>query len=147
MGNREGRLLHQIKNCNAVAISMRLGEDYTNSKLLNVCNEDYYYKAIDYIDKSIKDAVYFIFSDRIDFAKSKFNFKHNVYFIDGFKDYESLRLMYSCKHFIIANSSFSWWGSYLSSNSKKIVVAPSKWYNDDIEKSHIYLDSMILIDV
>lgn len=47
--------------------------------------------------------------------------------------YETLRLMYSCKHFIISNSTFSWWGQYLSRNDHKIVISPSKWNNDDFD--------------
>ena len=45
--------------------------------------------------------------------------------------YETLRLMYSCKHFILSNSTFSWWGQYLSQNDKKVVISPSRWNNDD----------------
>ena len=145
--NHEKLLLKQIENSTAVAISMRLGEDYTNSSLLNVCGDDYYYKGMDHIYEKIDNPIFYIFSDRIDIVKSQFNFKYDVNYIDGFNDYESLRLMYTCKHFVISNSSFSWWGAYLSSNTNKIVVAPSKWYSDTKETPHIYLDSMTLIEV
>lgn len=144
---QEKLLLKQIYNSNAVAISMRLGEDYTNSKSLNVCQNDYYHKAIDFISNRLKNPTFYIFSDRIDIVKNKFNFKYNVIYVEGYNDYESLRLMYSCKHFVISNSSFSWWGAYLSSNTDKIVVAPSKWYNNTKETPHIYLDSMTLLNV
>lgn len=145
--DREKKLLEEIKSCNAVGVSMRLGDDYVKSSLLNVCTEDFYYKGMDYIYNKNKDVVFYIFSDDIDRAKKQFKFKYPVRYVDGFKDYESLRLMYSCKNFVISNSSFSWWGAYLSSNPDKIIVAPSKWYNNSKEKSDIYLDDMILIDV
>lgn len=144
---RESILLDEIKSCNAVSISMRLGADYTNSSIFNVCTPDYYYKGMDYIFSKNKDAVFYIFSDDIKKAKEQFNFQYPVKYIEGFKDYESLRLMYSCKHFVISNSSFSWWGAYLSSFSNKIVVAPSKWYNNSKIKPDIYMDKMTLIDV
>ncbi len=85
--------------------------------------------------------------------KNNYNFKNdfqqkeiNLKYVDlNNPDYEELRLMYSCKHFIISNSTFSWWGAYLSTNSKKIVIAPERWNlaveNDD----SIYLEDWIKI--
>ena len=145
--NSEKLLLKQIENSIAVAISMRLGEDYTNSSSLNVCGDDYYYKGMDHIYEKIDNPIFYIFSDRIDIVKSQFNFKYDVNYIDGFNDYQSLRLMYTCKHFVISNSSFSWWGAYLSSNNSKIVLAPSRWNNISKESPHIYLESMTLIKI
>lgn len=144
--DKEKKLLEEIKNCNAVGVSMRLGDDYIKSSLLNVCKENFYYKGMDYIDNKNKDVVFYIFSDDVDRAK-QFKFKYPVRYVEGFKDYESLRLLYSCRHFVISNSSFSWWGAYLSNNTDKIVVAPNKWYNNSKEQPDIYLEDMILIDV
>lgn len=145
--DREKVLLDEIKSCNAVGISMRLGDDYVKSSLLNVCGKDFYHQGMEYIYNKNKDAVFYIFSDDIDRAKKQYKFKHPIRYIEGFKDYESLRLLYSCKHFVISNSSFSWWGAYLSNNSDKIVVAPNKWYNNSRENPDIYLEDMVLIDV
>ncbi|OMD98679.1 hypothetical protein BSK54_22010 [Paenibacillus odorifer] len=143
----EKTLLQEIISNNAVGVSMRLGDDYVNSSSLNVCNEEFYYKAMDEIYKGNNDVVFYIFSDSIERAKTQFNFKYPVRYIEGFKDYESLRLLYSCKHFIISNSSFSWWGAFLASNSTKIVISPDRWYNDSKVKPDIYLDDMTLIEV
>lgn len=145
---REKDLINEINACNAVGISMRLGDDYINSKILNVCTKEYYYNAMKYISNKEIDPVFFIFSDCIERVKKEFNFKkYNVRYIEGFKDYESLRLLYSCKHFIISNSSFSWWGAYLGEYDKKIIVAPNKWYNNSKKKPAIYLKNMKTIDV
>ncbi|WP_054026168.1 alpha-1,2-fucosyltransferase [Bacillus sp. FJAT-28004] len=143
----EEELLDEITKCNSVGVSIRLGDDYINSASLNVCNHDYYYRAMDLMYEKNKNVVFFIFSDCIDRVKEQFNFKYNVCYVDGFKDYESLRLLYSCSNFIISNSSFSWWGAYLSDNDSKIIVSPSKWYNDSFETPDIYNNSMMLLRV
>ena len=62
-------------------------------------------------------------------VKEQFELKDAVY-VNGFKDYQDMRLMLSCKHFIISNSTFSWWASYLAENLVKIVIVPKKWRNN-----------------
>lgn len=71
--------------------------------------------------------------------------KYDVYYEEGNDpDYEKLRLMAGCKHFVISNSSFSWWAAYLSTNDKKIVVAPDRWYNTEMI-CDIYMKNFKLI--
>ena len=62
-------------------------------------------------------------------------------------DYQSLRLLYNCKHFVVANSSFSWWGSYLAENKNKIIIAPNKWYAEINDVPSIYYDGLKLMPV
>jgi hypothetical protein len=145
-------MLRQIESCNAVCVHVRRG-DYTNnnkySKMLNVCNYEYYQEGMCYIESKVNNPVFFIFSnchEDIEWIKKNYNFNKNVVYVDlNNPDYEELRLMYSCRHFIIANSTFSWWAQYLCPHQDKLVVAPSKWSNTNIDASDIYMDEWKLI--
>lgn len=145
-------LINKIQNENSICVHIRRG-DYTNSqwasKLL-ICDYNYYCKAIDIMNSKIKNAVFYIFSnnnDDINWIKKNYKFNVEVNYIElNNPDYEELRLMYNCKHFIISNSSFSWWASYLSSHEDKIIIAPSKWNNNIWDMKDIYLDHWIKIE-
>lgn len=144
---QEKELIEEMLINNSVAVSMRLGDDYMKSSNLNVCSEDYYLNGIKYFIDKFEDIKIYIFSDEVGRAKKIINGKYSVKFVEGFKDYQSLRLLYSCKHFVISNSSFAWWGAYLSSHTDKIVVAPSRWYNDSKRFPAIYTNDMRLMDI
>lgn len=138
-----------INSTNSVCVSIRRGDFVDNkkfSKIFNVCGINYFTKAIDIMQKKIKDPVFIIFSDDIEWCKKNINIKGKMYFENG-KDpvWEKIRLMYNCKHFILSNSTFSWWAQYLSRNEQKIVIAPSRWLNKGFYKD-IYDDNWILID-
>lgn len=126
------KLLREISNCTSVCVHIRRG-DYLDPEWLNlqVCTEEYYYKAMCYIKRKIKDPVFYVFSNThedIAYIKNTFSFSGDIRYVDmDNPDYEELRLMSACKHFIICNSTFSWWGQYLADNPDKIVVAPKKW--------------------
>lgn len=83
-------------------------------------------------EKKTELQVFYLFCD-IDQAKKIFDFDFPVIYDSGkMKDYVSLYVMSKCKHFIISNSSFSWWAQYLSKKPEKIVIAPNKWYATDV---------------
>ena len=105
----------------------------------------YFECAINIMRDRLFKPEFFLFSDDIEWAKD--NFKNNrIIFVDEkTKDFEQLRLMYSCKHFIISNSTFSWWAQYLSESLDKVVIAPAKWMPYDTEKRDIYQENWILI--
>jgi len=123
-----------IARTSAVSVHVRRGDYVNHSVLGGVCDTEYYRKAIDHINSKVPDATYFIFSDDIAWCKEHLGIE-NCHYIDWNKEKESyidMQLMSLCKHNIIANSSFSWWGAWLNSNPEKIVIAPSKWHNEEI---------------
>lgn len=131
------KLYDVIENTESVCVSIRRG-DYVNNleneKIFNICSQEYYLKAIAIMQEKIENPVFVIFSDDIEWARENIKIEGKVFFETG-KDpvWEKLRLMYSCKHFIISNSTFSWWAQYLSRNSEKIVISPNIWFKPNIE--------------
>lgn len=130
---RNKELSEKIVNSNSVSIHIRRG-DYTKKRrwdeIGSICNIDYYNWAIAHINEFIENPRFIIFSDDIQWARENLFLKDSIY-VDwntGTESYNDMRLMSLCKHNIIANSSFSWWGAFLNSNPDKIVIAPGKWY-------------------
>ena len=118
----------------SVSLHVRRGDYVTNknaSKFHGLMGEEYYKKAISIINKKIKNPKYFIFSDEINWVKKNFDLPKGSIFVTHNKSgIEDMRIMIECKHNIIANSSFSWWGAWLGRNQDKKVVAPKVWFLD-----------------
>ncbi len=134
--NHNQNLLDKIQcQDNAVGMHIRRGDYLTDKHAvtnLELCNIDYYHKAIDYLNERIENLHFFIFSDDTEWAKKNIKLANATY-IDDYNNqtpHEDLRLMSACKHFIIANSSFSWWGAWLGVGKDKIVVGPKKWFKN-----------------
>ena len=140
--HKNKQYLNEIGSVNAVSLHVRRG-DYVLDEVTNavhgVCDIGYYSEAISRMAAAISDPRFYIFSDDIEWAKTNLSInRYPVTYIDHnvSADYEDIRLMYSCKHHIIANSSFSWWGAWLNNYGGKKVIAPKKWFrsltNDDL---------------
>ena len=141
-------LLELIERKTSVCITIKR-MDVDNSEIASVYdyNINYFYNAVEYIRNRIDDPIWVVFSDNIDWCKQNFQIEGNVYYEkEGNPIWEKVRLMSSCKHFIIHNSSFSWWVQHLSRNKDKIVIAPTKWMNRDDEPIDIYEDYFIYMD-
>ena len=83
------------------------------------------------IEERLADVFYVVFSDDLIWVMENMHFGNNVYYVnqDGqLEDYEELFIMSRCKHHIIANSTFSWWGAWLDRNEDKIVIGPKQWF-------------------
>lgn len=122
----------KIAKANAVSIHIRRG-DYLKPNVNTVHGVlpiTYYQQAVSYINESVINPVYFIFSDDPNWCKENLSFLHNKCFVsDDHQAWVDMYLMSQCKHHIIANSSFSWWGAWLNQNPEKIVITPQKWFN------------------
>jgi len=142
--------LYLINNKNSVAIHIRRGDYFNNPKTRSfhgILGEDYYKKTISYVKKKVKNPTFFIFSDDVKLVKKTLLFFNNkkYIFIDTKSSINDLYLMSNCKHFIIANSTFSWWGAWLSKNKRKIVCAPKRWLRERISTHDIIPESWIKI--
>lgn len=115
--------IQNLNKDNAVAVHIRRGDFLSHGTA--ILDMTYYNNAISCIKKNIQDPHFYIFSDDITWAKNNFNIGFPTTFIDwNTKDYEDLQLMTYFKNFIIANSTFSWWGAFLSTEENKLVLTP-----------------------
>lgn len=160
-------LLTQIEQTNAVGIHIRRSDSRPNEELYeNICTPEYYRAAVSYIKERQPDAVYYIFSNEPkwikgwmrDLIRSQLTeemtkeeileVKKKFVMVQTNTEYTSyldLLLLEKCRHNIISNSSFSWWGAWLNENPDKIVIAPHPWMNND-QGEEIYTEGMVLIN-
>lgn len=113
-----------VELTNSTAIHIRRGDFKTQKNRFPLITPEYIYKAMEYIPK---DSNILIFSDDIQWCKANLNLK-NMAFIKYNDPSKAMWCMSLCNHFIISNSTFSWWGSYLSTRQNKIVIHPSTWF-------------------
>jgi hypothetical protein len=127
-------LADKIKSCNSVSIHIRRG-DYLSEKNApmhgNICTKAYYDNAIKYISENVANPQFYIFTDDAEWARQQYKGEEYTIVDQNHADnsFRDMQLMSMCKHNIIANSSFSWWGAWLNPNKDKIVTAPPKWFN------------------
>ncbi len=123
-----------IASTESVAVHIRRGDYVTHAQanaFHGLCSLEYYQLAADEIAKQVINPIFFVFSDDIEWVKDNVKLNYKTVFIDHNdpdQGYEDLRLMSLCKHQIIANSSFSWWGAWLNSSPHKIIIAPRMWF-------------------
>lgn len=131
---RNQELAGRIGQSNAVSLHVRRGDYAANPATLathGLCPPDYYHQAIRHIAERVAQPVFFVFSDDVAWAKKNIAMELPCLYVDhnrGSESYNDMRLMTLCRHHIIANSSFSWWGAWLNARPDKIVVAPKRWF-------------------
>lgn len=128
------KLEQEMKACESVAIHVRKGNDYMQRIWYqNTCPMDYYKKAIDLITNKVDTPKFYVFTDNPDWVRE--NFKDIEYTLvegnppSGWGSHFDMQLMSVCKHNIISNSTYSWWGAFLNTHPQKIVVGPKIWFN------------------
>jgi len=149
---------YMIEHTESIGVHIRRG-DYLLAYETHggICTDAYYETAFAYMRTRFPNAVFYIFSNEMKWAK---NWLETRYMEPGdeelndrfclidetteFTGYLDMMLMSKCKHHIIANSSFSWWGAYLNENPEKIIIAPERWLNNS-ESIDVYTDNMIKI--
>ena len=144
--------LYQVANfTNSVCVSIRRGDFLTpqNKSNFYICTPSYFQKAILVMKEKVDNPVFIFFSDDIKWVQQNIQVQDIPCYYESGNDpvWEKLRLMYSCHHFIISNSTFSWWAQYLGRHNDKIVVCPSRWYANPAWTSNLIEDSFITIDV
>ena len=146
LDNKNLEILNEIENSNSISIHIRRG-DYMSPENYNmygcIATPTYYKKAIKVIEEKVENPTFFVFSNDMDWVKKNIQINSRVFYIDinsGNGSYKDMQLMSNCKHNIIANSSFSWWGAWFNENKNKIVIAPKKWINrEDVDSNKIEL--------
>ena len=142
---RNVQLSDRLKNANAVSCHIRRG-DYLKEPNMCVCTPGSYARAITEMNDKVKPELYVIFSDDIQWCKENIGGlvgNREVVFVDwnkGEQSFRDIQLMTLCKHNIIANSSFSWWGAWLNQNDDKVVIAPEAFVKGNVKNDPICTD-------
>lgn len=133
------KLADLLESSASVAIHIRRG-DYVSSPLysdiIGTLPISYYDEAIEIMIQKVSSPTFFVFSDDINWCKKEFEkYLVPIVYIDDVHAGECagnyLQLMTLCKHFIISNSTFAWWGAWLSIHEHKMVIAPNKWFKKE----------------
>lgn len=128
-------MAEQIADVQSVSLHIRRGDYVSNPDthhIHGVCSLAYYHTCVQRMAERIVHPHFFVFSDDPAWAEKNLHLAYPVTFVNhnSGAPHEDLRLMSLCQHHIIANSTFSWWGAWLSRNPDKIVFAPRRWFND-----------------
>lgn len=132
------KLLDRIKaDKNATSLHVRRGDYVSNAETKSVHGvkeTDYYRAALKELKKGVSKPSIYVISNDPAWCKNNLQLGVPMHVVDTNDDQsgggEDMRLMRACKHNIMANSSFSWWGAWLNQNPNKVVITPKKWFND-----------------
>jgi hypothetical protein len=143
------KYLKTIKSTNSVSIHIRRG-DYLKNNTFKTLSLSYYKKGIEIIKQNVVQPEFYLFSDDLEWVKQKFSWLSNSTIVEIIEDegkgnpvfIEDFTLMKYCKFNIIANSSFSWWASYLNENHSNLVLSPKIWF-DDVQYQQSWSNNLV----
>ena len=134
MNDQNLSTLEKILQGNSISMHVRRGDYITNPKAaaeLGLTPLSFFRSAISYMTRKVASPRFFVFSDDIDWARSNLNAGWPIEYIEnnhGPFSFSDMQLMSQCRHHIITNSSFSWWGAWLNPDPEKVVIGPKKWF-------------------
>jgi hypothetical protein len=127
-------LLQRMTEENAICLHVRRGDYVTDANTAafhGVLGLAYYHAALEELGSVAQGATFYVFSDDPVWARENLKTNLATIFVDHNsvdEPWKDLQLMAACRHFVIANSSLSWWGAWLSDHSEKKVIAPARWF-------------------
>ncbi len=119
-----------LQGSSCVSVHVRRGDYTLYPNHHPTCSKEYYEKAINLFEEDDK---FLIFSDDLEWCRENFN-SPRFHIVDSKNPYVDLKIMTMCDHHINANSSFSWWGSWLNQKENKRVICPRNWFGPAINK-------------
>jgi hypothetical protein len=125
------RCLEAATGRTTIGVHVRRGDALKNPFMGAVCDEGYYRRAIETLKTDAQDPVLVFLSDDLDWCRERLGAGHDAVYVDwnrGKDSWKDMRLMTLCDRLAIANSSFSWWGARLGTDSRRPIVAPSRWF-------------------
>lgn len=136
-GPQDLAVIERMHQGESVSVHVRRG-DYVSlasaSAYHGLCTLDYYRRAIQYVADRVNSPTLFVFSDDPEWTKANLQSPFPTHYVDhnsSDKAFQDLRMMSLCRHHILANSSFSWWGAWLSCSRDGLVIVPERWYAVD----------------
>lgn len=145
--NREYQEQIQSDEYESVSLHVRRG-DYVGNSEVDICGKDYYQRTLEIICSKVKKPKFFVFSDDLAWCRQNLGIENAVYVAGntGGDSYKDMQLMALCRHHIIPNSSFSWWGAWLGEKEDSIVIGPKRWFNGrEIHREDIIPDRWIKV--
>lgn len=130
----------QIACCpNSVSVHVRRGDYLASNAAQQLCSIEYYDNALAYLDAQLSDPHYFFFSDDTEWVQETFTRPNMTVVVgnEGLKSFRDMQLMSMCRHNVIANSSFSWWGAWLGT-ADGLVIAPERWFVEQRVTDDLY---------